>query len=253
MPAIPIIGAVAGGLIAANGAKKAAKTQADSAQAASDSSLQAQRESLAFQQKQADQARADNEPWRVAGGNALSQLAGRTADGGDFMRNFGMSDFQADPGYQFRLAEGMKGLTNSAAARGGLLSGAALKAASAYNQNMGSQEFGNAYSRFNTNRDAQYNKLADLAGIGQRASTSNANNSMQLGRDGAMGMMNTAQQVGNNMMGAGNARASGYMAQGNALTGALNQGVSAWKNFNKPPTVGQQYVPDDAYYASGNY
>ena len=238
MPAIPIIGAVAGGLIAANGAKKAAKTQADSAQAASDSSLQAQREAMAFQQKQADQARSDSEPWRIAGGNALTRLTAGTADGGEYMRNFGAADFQADPGYQFRVAEGMRGLTNSASARGGILSGAALKAASAYNQNMGSQEWGNANSRFNTNRDAGYNKLASLAGVGQTVAQQNGQNAMQLGQMGAQGMMNTANQVGQNMMGAGNARASGYMAQGNVLTGMLNQGVSMWNNREKPPGYG---------------
>lgn len=238
MAAIPFVAAVAGAAISNRGAKKAADTQADSARDASEATLQGQREALAFQREQAALARSDNEPWRVAGGNALSQLASRTADGGDFMRNFGMSDFQADPGYQFRLAEGMKGLTNSAAARGGLLSGAALKAASAYNQSMGSQEFGNAYNRFNTNRDAQYNKLASLAGVGQTASNNNANNAMQLGQWGAQGMMNASNQVGQNMMGAGNARASGYLAQGNALTGMLNQGVSMWNNREKPPNYG---------------
>lgn len=238
MPALPIVGAIAGGLIANRGAKKAAAAQADSAREASDNSLQVQREAIAFQQKQADQARADSEPWRVAGGNALTQLAARTADGGDFMRNFGAADFQEDPGYQFRLSEGMKGLTNSAAARGGLLSGAALKAASAYNQNMGSQEYSNAYNRFNTNRDGQYNKLASLAGVGQVTAAQNGQNAMQLGQMGAQGMMNTANQVGQNMMGAGNARASGYLAQGNALTNMLNQGVSAWNNYEKPPNYG---------------
>lgn len=241
---------VLGGVAQSRSAKKAVNAQVDSGREANEAALTGQRESLAFQQKQADQARADNEPWRVAGGNALSQLAGRTADGGDFMRNFGAADFQADPGYQFRLSEGMKGLTNSAAARGGLLSGAALKAASAYNQNMGSQEYGNAYSRFNTNRDAQYNKLASLAGVGQTASNNNANNAMQLGQMGAQGMMNTANQVGQNMMGMGNARASGYMAQGNALTGALNQGISAWKNFNKPPNHG---MPNASNVIPGSY
>lgn len=229
---------VGGGLLSSRSAKKAANAQANSAREANETTLQAQREALAFQQKQSDQARSDSEPWRFAGGNALTRLTAGTADGGEYMRNFGAADFQADPGYQFRLAEGQRGMNNSLASRGMALSGAALKAASSYNQNMASQEWGNANNRFNTNRDAGYNKLANLAGIGQTVANQNGQNAMQIGRDGAQGMMNTATRVGNNMIGAGDARASGYIASGNALTGILNQGVSMWNNRDKPPGYG---------------
>lgn len=243
MPAISVIGGAVGAVISSRGTKKASRAQQDSAREASAATIAAQRESQAFQQKQIDQARADNEPWRQAGGNALAQLSQRTAQGGDLMRNFGMSDFQADPGYQFRLDEGMRGMTNSAAARGGLLSGAALKAASTFNQNMGSQEYGNAFNRFNANRDSQFNKLADLSGIGQRSASQNGQNAMQFGQNVGSNMMNTGQQVGNNMMGAGNARASGYLAQGNALTNTLNQGLSLWNQRNeRPPTYGASNI-----------
>lgn len=239
MPAlIPIGAAIVGGAIQNRGAKKAAQTQADSAREANQTSLQAQREAIAFQQKQADQARADSEPWRVAGGNALTRLTAGTGDGGEYMRNFGMPDFQADPGYQFRLAEGQRGMNNSLASRGMALSGAALKAASSYNQNMASQEFGNAFGRFNANRDAGYNKLASLAGIGQTVANQNGQNAMQLGRDGAAGMMDSAAFRGRNIIGAGDARASSYVARGNALTDVFNQSVSIWNNRDKPPGYG---------------
>lgn len=233
---------VGGALINKKGASKAADAQADAGKQASADAMAAQQSAQAFQQKQFDQARSDQEPWRVAGGNALAQLSQRTAPGGDLMRNFGMADFQADPGYAFRQAEGMKGLTNSAAARGGLLSGAALKASSRYNQDIASNEFSNAYSRFNTNRDGQYNKLADLSGIGQRVSTQNGTNAMQLGQNVSSGMMNTAQNNGNNLMGAANARASSYMGQANTWGNALNQGVSMWNNRNNGGTPNAQNV-----------
>lgn len=253
MPAIPFAGALVGGLISSRGAKKAANTQADSARDASAASLTAQREAQAFQQQMADRARADSEPWRMAGTNALAQMTQRTGHGGDLM---GASSafskpfqFQEDPGYGFRQAEGMKGISNSAAARGGLLSGAALKAASQYNQNFASNEYGNAFGRYQTentnqfNRDQttqsnQFNRLASLANVGQVAANNNASNAMNLGQNVGAGMMNTAQQMGNNLIGAGNARASGYMAQGNALANGLNQGISAWKQMNeKPPSA----------------
>ena len=236
------VGAIAGGLIGSRSAKKASQAQADSGREASAANIAAQREAQAFQQRQIDQSRADSEPWRQAGANALTQMTQRMQPGGDLMRDFGMPDFQKDPGYDFRMAEGMKGMTNSAAARGGLLSGAALKAASQYNQNFASNEFGNAVSRFNSNRDGQYNKLADLAGIGQRTANQNGQNAMTFGQNVGAGMMNTGQQVGSNMMGAGNARASGYLAQGNALTGVINQGLSSW-NQHRNSGNGGAYGP----------
>jgi hypothetical protein len=241
MPAvIPIAAAVIGGAIASNGAKNAAKTQANAARDASADNLTAQREGIAFQQQQADQARADREPWRAMGANKLAELGQRTGQGGDLMRSFGMSDFQTDPGYQFRMAEGMKGLTNSAAARGGLLSGAALKAASRYNQDFASNEFGNASNRFVANQTNQFNRLASLADVGQVAANQNGSSAMQLGQNVGNNMLATAQQNGQNMMGAANARGSAYMAQGNALMGAINQGVSAWGQYNS----GSGYYPN---------
>jgi hypothetical protein len=232
-----IAAAVVGGVISANASSKASKAQANSARESSDAQLQAQRESIDFQREQADLARADREPWRLVGVNKLAELNQRVGQGGDLSRKFGMSDFEADPGYAFRQAEGMKGLTNSAAARGGLLSGAALKAASAYNQNLASAEYGNAYNRFETNNTNQFNRLASLANVGQVAANQNASGAMQLGQNVGNGMMNTGMQIGNNLIGAGNARASGYLAQGNALSGALNAGVSAWNQYNnnQPP------------------
>lgn len=215
-----------------NSAGDAVDAQIQGGREANETQLTAQREAQAFQQKQADQSRADQEPWRLAGGNALAQLVQRTGSGGDLVHDFGAADFQADPGYAFRQTEGMKGLTNSAAARGGLLSGAALKAASAYNQNLASAEYGNAYSRFKGNQEGQYNKLASLAGVGQIAASQNGSNAMQLGGNVGNGMMTAGSNIAQNQMGMGNARASGYLAQGNALAGGLNQGLSLWNQYN---------------------
>ena len=69
-------------------------------------------------------------------------------------------NFQADPGYGFRLSEGMKALERSAAARGGLMSGGTGKALQRYGQDLASQEYGNAFQRFQQDRAAR-------AGLGQ--------------------------------------------------------------------------------------
>ena len=240
-----VAGATVGGaMINKRSAGKASDAQAQAAQDANATELVKQREAQAFQQKQADQARADQEPWRVAGGNALTQLSQRMAPGGDLMRNFAMSDFQQDPGYAFRQAEGMKGITNSAASRGNLLSGAALKAASRYNQDFASAEYGNAFSRFKGNQEGKYNMLANLAGVGQVAANNNGSNAMTLGSNVGNALTNTGQNMGRNLIGAGDARASGYIAQGNQLSGLLNQGVSAWKQYQdeKPQNAGAQNI-----------
>lgn len=246
MPAIiPIAGAVIGGVIASKGAKSAANTQAAAADRSSELALQAQREAAAIQQKQYDQARADNEPWRLRGAEALNKLAGAP----DF--SFTGADLQNEPGYQFGLAEGNRGLTNSAAARGGLLSGAALKASTKYAQDYAGTKFNDAFGRALQTDTANKNRLQSLAGIGQTSVGQNNALGAQLGSSLGNNAMMTAQQIGQNAIGVGNARASSYIAQGNALTGVVNQGLSAWNQYNKLGTPTE--VPTSAYYANNDY
>lgn len=196
---------VSSAVIGASTAKSAAKTQAGAAQQASD-----------VQQRQYEQTREDQAPYREAGYNALANLQ-RTAGNVPAAFKFGAGDYQADPGYAFRLSEGQKALDRQAAARGGLISGGALKAAQRYGQEMGSQEFGNAYNRaltsYNTDvaRENQlYNRQAGLAGIGQTATN-------LVGQAG----QNYATNVGNLMTGAGAAQAAGQVGMANAVTGGL--------------------------------
>jgi hypothetical protein len=123
-----------------------------------------------------------------------------------------MQQFQQDPGYGFRLSEGQKALDRSAAARGGLISGGALKAAQRYGQEMGSQEYTNAFNRYQTERNARLNPLQSLAGVGQTATN-------QLGQAGQNYATNAGQALG----AAGQAQASGYIGMANAAAGGLGQ------------------------------
>jgi hypothetical protein len=79
-------------------------------------------------------------------------LSGQGREANALTRDFAMTDYQADPGYTFRLAQGNKSLENSASGRGMQLSGATLKALADYNQGEASNEYQNAVNRFNTNR-----------------------------------------------------------------------------------------------------
>jgi hypothetical protein len=67
--------------------------------------------------------------------------------------SFGADDFEADLGYQFRRSEGNRGIEQGAAARGSLLSGAALKELDRFNQDTASNEFDRAHSRWADQRD----------------------------------------------------------------------------------------------------
>lgn len=145
------------------------------------------------------------------------QAQQQSPDFGKYTRDFGMQDFQQDPGYAFRMSEGLKALDRQAAARGGLISGAALKAATRYGQDKASDEYMNAFNRYQTNRANQLNPLFSLSDRSQMATNT-------LGTAG----QNYANQAGEAYQGIGNARASGYIGQGNALAGALNQGINAY-------------------------
>jgi len=134
-------------------------------------------------------------------------------DFGKYARDFGMQDFEQDPGYAFRLSEGQKAIERSAAARGGLQSGSALKAAARFGQDMGSQEYANAFNRYQINRSNQLNPLQSLMGAGQSAANTLTSAAGQQGQNQASNIYN-----------AGQARASGYVGSANALSGAL-QGI----------------------------
>jgi hypothetical protein len=162
-------------------------------------------------------------------------------DFGKYTKDFGMSDFEADPGYAFRMAEGLKALDRQAAARGGLISGSALKASQRYGQDMASQEYGNAFNRYQVNRSNQLNPLMAISGYGQQATNQLGQYGSQFAQSGANTMANSANAQATGLYNAGEARASGYMGQSNALAGALS---NAGNMFG-------QYAMADRYLSNG--
>jgi hypothetical protein len=189
-------------LFGSSAASKAANAQA----AAADRATQLQRE-------QFDRQVELQAPFRDVGVRALPELEAASR-----YTPFGMSEFQADPGYGFRLSEGQKALDRQAAARGGLISGGALKAAQRYGQEMGSQEYTNAFNRYQTERQARLNPLQSLAGMAQTST----------GQLGAAGQA-YASGAGEAMGQAAQARASGYMGGANALS----QGLSNYMGYSQ--------------------
>lgn len=189
-----IPGAILGSsVLGAAAANKAAGTQADAANQANQLQYQMWKEQQALQ-----------EPWRKTGINALNKL-----NSGDILGN--------DPGYAFRLAEGQRALERQAAARGGLISGAALKAATKYGQDMGSQEYQNAFNRY-----------ATLAGYGQSASNTLTNAASTAGSNIGAGITSAAA-----------ANAAGSMGTANALSSGLGQYLNYASNQDLMNTIRQ--------------
>ena len=189
------------------------------AKQAADAQEKAAKEANALTAGTAAQNRADMLPWLNAGKYGLEQIQSGLQPGGRFSKDFGMADFQQDPGYSFRMAEGLKALDRQAAARGGLISGAALKASQRYGQDAASQEYQNAFNRYQINRTAQLAPLQSLAGQGQTTSS-------QLGTFG----QNNAMLQNENLANQANARASGYVGVANALTSGLGSYLNYQQN-----------------------
>jgi hypothetical protein len=185
-------------LLGGSSARSAAKTQA----AAADRAGKLQREQFERQVEL-------QTPFREAGLRALPELEAASR-----YTPFGMDQFQADPGYNFRMSEGMKGLERSAAARGGLLSGSMLKGIQRFGQDLGSQEYMNAFNRYQIERNARLNPLQSIMGAGQTATNQLTGAAGQLGQG-------LAQSYGN----LGQAQASGYVGAANAAMGGV-QGIS---------------------------
>lgn len=167
---------------------------------------------------------------------------GTGADYGKYARDFSMADFQADPGYAFRLSEGQKALDRQAAARGGLISGGALKAAQRYGQEMGSQEYTNAFNRYQTNRANQLNPLQSLSGGGQTSTNTLSNAAGNYGTNMGNIALDQGATAGAAALAQGNIRASQYGTAGNALDTLWNnrKDISNWWNSPSSGTFNAQ-------------
>jgi hypothetical protein len=212
---------VGSALIGSSASKSAAGTQAG-----------ASRDATAAQERMFERQVELQEPFReagIAGQNRLLQLLGLGEDktAKDFGKyasaEFGMDKFTADPGYAFRMSEGLKALDRSAAARGGLLSGSTLKGAQRYGQDLASTEYQNAFNRYQTARTNTLNPFQSLAGVAQSSANTLTNAAGTLG-----------QNIGSNIIGAGNAMAAGQVGSANAISQSLGQGINYYQ--------GQQYL-----------
>ncbi|MGH9663952.1 MAG: hypothetical protein ACRD9L_05985, partial [Bryobacteraceae bacterium] len=172
---------VASGVIGSKAAKSAAQTQADSAAAALD-----------FQKQEFATEQANEAPWLAEGRDALATLAtqlpqltagfdptkaGLPAQAPSFNSpapfSYGVNDFRQDPGYQFALDQGKQAIERSAAAKGGSLSGGALKSLDQYTTGLADQQYNEAYQRAQGTYQQNFGDL--LAGYNSKLGTYQTN------------------------------------------------------------------------------
>jgi hypothetical protein len=245
--ATAIVGSAVVGLV---GSQKASSAQQSAANRATDVAAQTADQQVALQREIFEKQTELQKPFReagLAGQNRLMELLGiggtKGAPGyGRYATaEFGADKFKADPGYAFRMSEGMKALERSAAARGGLLSGATLRGTQRFGQDLASQEYQNAFNRFQAERAGTLNPFQALAGTAQSGANVLGQQAGQMGTNisNALGSYGSAAQ--SNIIGSGNAQASGYMGMANAIGGGVGQGINFYQNqqlLNRLPTYG---------------
>ena len=224
-----ITAAVVGGAAILGGAYMSSQASKSAAQTQADAANNATAANQAALQQQAELSK----PYRTAGETAVNQLSTMTQPGGEATKAFNYGPFEynqnTDPGTQFRLQQGLNAMNATAAARGGLISGNALKAGQDYGQAQGSQEYQNAFNRYLTNysnaqNTFQLNRNNLLGPLQFLSSQGQASAAGQAANVGNMAASNAALSTG-----AANASAAGQVGSANAYTNAIGQGIGAYQ------------------------
>jgi len=212
------IGSALGGVI--EGDSGTSSNAANAANAGAQSSIDLQR-------RMYEEGVARQQPFYQAGVNALPGYLQGIGPNGELVRGFTQADYQADPGYQFRLQEGLKQLGHTAGARGGLISGQTLKGMQDYAQNAASNEYTNAYNRYRDTQGLRRNALAGVVGFAPTAAGSMTSSGQSYAARAGPQMYQQGVNTGNAMIAGNQANQSAYGNLGNALgkylSGSNNQ------------------------------
>ena len=141
---------------------------------------------------------------------------------GQFTHMFNTSDLnsQLAPNYAFQLQQGQDAAKNMANASGGMLGGNALQGLEKYTQDYAGGAYQNAFNNYQTGQSNIFNRLSNIAGLGQQANQTSAGNAATFGTN-----------IGNNITSAGAAQAAGQVGSANAITGGINNAAS-WYGMN---------------------
>lgn len=240
--AIGAAGSLGSGIIGSKSSKSAAKKQSQAAQAAMSGVLGATKDAQGYLQGSQGTlndlwAGEQNNltPYLSAGRQGVDSLASAVAPGGQLSQQFSAptaAQAAATPGEQFMLQQGTQAVDRSAAAHGGLNTGATLQALTQYGQGLAStsyqQAYNNALNTFQTNHNNTLGGLLALTGVGQNATGQFQQASQNYGgnteanatQQGLFGM-NGALQAGNFAVGGGNAQAAGTLGAGQSWSNTL--------------------------------
>ena len=173
--------------------------------------------SLRFGSETVDRFDADGYSRALAEYNDALEEYSNYEPSGELIDKFSLEDFEADPGYQFRVNEGQKALERSGAGRV-FDSGATAKDLLRFGQDYGSQEYSNAWNRDNAEKTRLYNFIAGTAGSGQTATNQLINTNSAISRN-----------IGNSIAQGGNVRAAGIVGQANAIQGGIGNASNAYQ------------------------
>lgn len=242
--ALPFIGAAAS-VAGAVGGKDASEDAANAQVGASDRSVQLQREMF-------NQTQANLSPYMRSGGYALQDLEYLLGTGmgrGDYIsadpskfgilsRPFSHTDFQASPGYQFNLQQGLDAINKQARKSGKAYAPATLQDVARYSQGLASNEWNNERNAFRNFQNDMFNRISGASGSGQNAAAN-------LG--GFAGQAGNA--ISNAIMGGGNAQAAGIVGGANALSSGLSNAYNSvltgqmLRQAQTPTYTGPGYTP----------
>jgi hypothetical protein len=238
------VGGALGGLLeesSGGGASGAASSASNAANAAAQQDIDLRR-------RMYEEDVARRQPFYQAGVNALPGYVSGIAPGGELVRGFTQADYQADPGYAFRLSEGMKQLGAGARASGGAVSGRTMMGAQNYAQGLASQEYGNAYNRFRDTQGLRRNALAGVVGFAPTAAGSMASSGQSYAAGAGPQMYQQGVNTGNALIAGQQARQSAYGDVGSAVGKYLTGG-----SFSNPFSSGSQTPYYGASGTSGGY
>lgn len=307
---IGLAGSVAGGIMSSDASSNAADAQVQAAQTGAAAQTQAAQTAQNTQLDMFNKAQANLQPFMQAGQSELPALEqgiasyigqpiptaptpGQAPTIGSYnpgapppdITTFG-KDFQKSPGYAFQMQEGIDAIQNSAAAKGGVVSGNTLSALDKFGQGIANQDFYNQYnaanqqywSKYNAgdqeywkNYDAQnqnywnqYNAQSQQFWNQYNALNSRQNqgigylqNIVGAGQNAAANLgtsaITTGANIGNTQIAAGNAIQAGAVGAGNAIAAGTVGQANAWNNtLGQIGNIGSNYLQSQAYMNANN-
>ncbi len=194
------------------GANAAAEAGIEGARLSAEATLASTEKNIAFSKWLWGEQKELAQPYADMGAGAIPEYQRKVAKG------MTLDDVYKDPGYQFGMSEGIKGVETSASARGMQLSGATLKGINRFATDYSSTKYNEAFNRRQVGLDNLYRMIAtgQAAAAGQAATGS------------AMG-----SQVSSSIREGGRAQSQMYSDIGNI------RGAQAMAPFNTIMDIGQ--------------